>query len=112
MKRRVAICLIFLFGILENAFSQSTIVVSNLAPISYKPKALNMFIGEKSKPFYLLAEPEIITPLYTSKPLGCTIHYEAFFCRMELKITEHLPFWIRIHAGDYDSYTEGSGINK
>ncbi len=95
-----------------NAFSQTTLAVATLEPIRYTPKALNSFLGGKSKPVSLLAAPEIKPAMNTINPLGCSIHYEAFFCRMELKITEHLPFWIRIHAGDYDSYTKGSGLNK
>ncbi len=33
------------------------------------------------------------------------VHYPAFFCRMELKSVDQLGIWIKIHAGDYDTYS-------
>jgi hypothetical protein len=112
MKIRVALWLMCWFAIIGNAYCQTTNVICNIDTIRYTPKVFNSRIGEKSKPFSLLEAPEINTPLYAPKSLGCNVHYEAFFCRMELKITERLPFWIRVHAGDYDSYSQGSSLFK
>jgi hypothetical protein len=32
------------------------------------------------------------------------VHYDAFFCKMELKNRERFHIWIKVHAGQYDNY--------
>lgn len=41
------------------------------------------------------------------------VHYEAFFCKMEVKSANKLGIMIKVHAGDYDNYTSGCNyINR
>lgn len=37
-------------------------------------------------------------------PIDSKVHYDAFFCRMELRNRERFHIWIKVHAGQYDSY--------
>lgn len=43
-----------------------------------------------------------------SFPIDNTLHYNAFFCTMELMNRERFHIWIKLHAGRYDEYTRES----
>ncbi len=40
------------------------------------------------------------------KPFDNAVHYSAFFCNMELVMHERCNIWIKVHAGDYDTYSK------
>lgn len=40
------------------------------------------------------------------------VKYDAFFCNLELKSFKKLGVMVKIHAGDYDKYTQPSGRVK
>ncbi len=35
------------------------------------------------------------------------VHYNSFFCKMEVRNLERYHIGIKFHAGDYDSYSKG-----
>lgn len=35
-----------------------------------------------------------------------SVHYTAFFCKMEINFFEKTNVWLKFHAGDYDAYTK------
>lgn len=47
----------------------------------------------------------ITSGTHSLAPIDPAVHYPAFFCRMELKTMNHLGIWIKVHAGDYDTYS-------
>ncbi len=44
---------------------------------------------------------------YNPRPILTNFHYSAFFCKMELKALDRFGIWVKVHAGDYDGYTNG-----
>jgi len=71
---------------------------------------------------YTFCKPIIISPIQTSSlysfyhisisntnPVAklTNFNYTAFFCKMELKALDRFGIWVKVHAGDYDGYTNG-----
>lgn len=49
------------------------------------------------------------SPTFTLSIFKSPVHHTAFFCKMEMKAVNRLGIWVKIHAGDYDTYTGISG---
>jgi hypothetical protein len=85
-----------------------------MAQITYTPRKLHL---EAPKQVFL---PSVTSPSYvfvlgagnTQPPSTCVlkspVHYTAFFCKMEVKTQQTLGIMVKVHAGDYDTYTTGT----
>ena len=69
----------------------------------------------KSRPAFILPVIGVDRSLLTNPQkhfentnfhLPQSVKFPAFFCRMELKSVDHCNFWIKVHAGDYDKYSQ------
>ena len=46
------------------------------------------------------------------KPLPSAVCYSALFCKMEVQLHQHLNFWIKVRAGNFDDYEKRLNKSK
>ena len=71
------------------------------------------FSIQKKKPVAVFNPPlmgytQPILPIHSVlrqlSPMGSYVHYPALFCTMEQKSAHTLGVFVKVHAGDYDTY--------
>lgn len=85
------------FSVYKN--SEKEHFVFNSIQVSYRNLIATSFsqVPSVSKNFNMKSELESIPS---------AIHYEAFFCKMEIKACNRFGFQIKVRAGDDDSFRE------
>lgn len=89
--------------IMEMFFVSASFAQSNLSKYTfYKPVIIGPIPTSLLHSFYHIS-------ISNTNPLAklTNFHYTAFFCKMELKALDRFGIWVKVHAGDYDGYTNG-----
>lgn len=104
---KLSIMIAFMFDF-SNAFSQSDALNFELSPFQFNQVQTNFFPASFN--FKQTKASFHPSTLGTSRSIvfKSPVHYEAFFCKMEVKSANKLGIMIKVHAGDYDSYTSGT----
>jgi hypothetical protein len=93
--------ILLLHALIGVAYAQSSLFMQTPALSSFNTPTL---LNSHTYPIRMIGYGDIPAPVL--KPYLNTYRYTAFFCKMELKAVHYFGIYIKVHAGDYDTYTK------
>jgi hypothetical protein len=96
-------CILISFGLLFNA-SFSSAQQNKFTDFTLLYKNQKTLPDSFLRTSFLSQKPLVSFNHQVVKPFDSSVHYTAFFCKMEVRNLERYHVWIKFHAGDYDRY--------